>query len=320
MAGFLASRGGLLAREDLAAQRAAWVAPLRVGYRGLELLELPPNGQGLAALLALGILDRLDPGAHPAGSPEAVHLLIECVKLAHADRGAHIADPEFAEPPVAGLLSPAYLAGRAALVRPDRAALHASPGAPPRGTDTVFLATADAAGNLVALINSLYFPFGSGLTVPGTGVTLHNRGAGFTLDETHPNVLAPRKRPFHTLAPAMLARDGAPVAAFGVIGADIQAQAHVQVVSQVADRGLDPQAALDAPRFFFLARNRVALEEPLFSALGAPLGALGHDVAGPADLPYPLGFGAGQMILRDGASGGWLGGSDRRKDGCAAGG
>ncbi len=316
---FLAAQGGLLTREDLAAQRAAWVEPIRVGYRGFQLLELPPNGQGLAALIALGILERFDVSAHPIESPAALHLLIESVKLAYADRGAYIADPDFADVPGAELLSPAYLGARAGLLRPDRAMALAFPGLPPRGTDTVFLATADAAGNLVALINSLYFPFGSGLVVPGTGVTLHNRGGGFTLDETHPNALAPRKRPFHTLVPAMLARGGAPTAAFGVMGADIQAQAHVQVVSHLVDRGLDPQAALDAPRFFFSAANRVAIEEPVFTAVAEPLRVLGHDVAGPSELPFPLSFGAGQMVMRDEA-GGWLGASDNRKDGHAAGG
>lgn len=317
---FLASRGGLLTREDVAAQRAEWVTPLRMRYRDVELLELPPNGQGLAALIALGILERFDPGAHPAGSPEALHLLIECVKLAHADRAAHVADPAFAPAPLEALLSPSYLEARGERIAKDRAASRVAAGLPRRGTDTVILATADAEGNLVALINSLYFPFGSGLTVPGTGVTLHNRGGAFTLDESHPNVLGPRKRPFHTLAPAMLARGGSPVAAFGVMGADIQAQAHLQVVSQIVDRGLDPQAALDAPRFFFLAGTRVALEEPLFSAAGPGLRAMGHDAVGPADLPFPLSFGAGQMVLRDARGGGWLGGSDRRKDGRAAGG
>ncbi|MDP3940433.1 MAG: gamma-glutamyltransferase [Deltaproteobacteria bacterium] len=317
---FLAGQGGLLTREDLAAQRAEWVEPIRVGYRGFDVLELPPNGQGLAALIALGILEGFDVSAHPIDSPAALHLLIESLKLAYADRGAYIADPDFADVPVAELLSPAYLSARAGLLRPDRAMALASPGVPPRGTDTVFLATADAAGNLVALINSLYFPFGSGLVVPGTGVTLHNRGGGFTLDEAHPNALAPRKRPFHTLVPAMLARGGAPRAAFGVMGADIQAQAHVQVVSHLVDRGLDPQAALDAPRFFFLAANRVALEEPVFTAAAEALRGLGHDVAGPSELPFPLSFGAGQMIMRDEVDGDWMGASDRRKDGYAAGG
>lgn len=238
------------------------------------------------------------------------------MKLAYADRAAYIADPAFSPAPVDGLLSSSYLDSRAALIDPGRAIEMASSGVPPLGTDTVILATADGEGNLVALINSLYFPFGSGLTVPGTGVTLHNRGGAFTLDETHPNVLAPGKRPFHTLVPAMLVRDGSPLAAFGVMGADVQAQAHV--VSHLVDRGRSLQEAIDAPRFFFLAGARVALEEPLFAAAGEQLRALGHDIAGP-DLPYPLSFGGGQAVMRNDA-GGWFGASDHRKDGYARGG
>jgi len=319
IAAFVQAQGGLLTVGDLAAQRAEWVEPISVGYRGYELLELPPNGQGLAALIALGTLERFDPGRHPPGSPEALHLLIESVKLAYADRAAYIADPAFSPAPVGGLLSSSYLDSRAALIDPRRAIETASSGVPPRGTDTVILATADGEGNLVALINSLYFPFGSGLTVPGTGVTLHNRGGAFTLDETHPNVLAPGKRPFHTLVPAMLVRDGSPLAAFGVMGADVQAQAHVQVVSQLVDRGRSLQEAIDSPRFFFLAGSRVALEGPLVAGAGEQLRALGHDIAGPEDLPYPLSFGGGQGVMRDDA-GGWIGASDHRKDGYARGG
>ncbi len=315
---FSETEGGWLTREDFSSHRSEWVEPIWIDYRGPRLLELPPNGQGIAALIALGILERAGQEVPPFGSADHLHPMIEAVKLAFADRNRYVADPLRAPLPIEGLLSAAYLEERARLYDPRRA-LEAPESGKPRASDTVILATADADGNMVALINSLYFPFGAGLTVPGTGITLHNRGAAFTLDPDHPNRLEPAKRPFHTLVPAMLLRDGAPLAAFGVMGADIQAQAHVQVVSHLVDRGMDLQSAIDAPRFFYLGGRRVALEAPLVDSAAKELAAMGHEVGGPEEVPFPLSFGAGQGVMRDPETGAWLGGSDSRKDGFALG-
>ncbi len=315
---FSEAEGGWLAREDFASHRSEWVEPIGIDYRGLRLLELPPNGQGIAALIALGIFERIGGGDPPLGSADHLHPMIEAVKIAFADRARHVADPAKVPVPVQGLLSDDYLAKRAGLFDPHRA-MEAPAAGMPRASDTVILAIGDAGGNMVALINSLYFPFGAGLAVPGTGITLHNRGAAFTLDPEHPNRLEPGKRPFHTLVPAMLLRDGAPLLAFGVMGADVQAQAHLQVVSQLVDRGTDLQRAIDAPRFFYLGGRRVGLEAPLFASAAGALAALGHEVVGPEEVPFPLSFGAGQGVMRDLETGAWLGGSDSRKDGFALG-
>jgi len=315
---FSEAEGGWLTREDFSSHRSSWVVPIGVDYGGVRLLELPPNGQGIAALVALGILSRTARKDPRIGSADHLHPMIEAVKLAFADRDRYVADPERARLPVEELLSAEYLEERARLYDARRAMEAPEPGKP-RASDTVILATADAEGNMVALINSLYFPFGAGLTVPGTGITLHNRGAAFTLDPDHPNRLEPGKRPFHTLVPAMLLRDGAPLAAFGVMGADIQAQAHVQVVSHLVDLGMDIQSAIDAPRFFYLGGTRVALEAPLHASAAKALSAMGHEVAGPDEVPFPLSFGAGQGVMHDPETGAWLGGSDSRKDGFALG-
>jgi gamma-glutamyltranspeptidase/glutathione hydrolase len=216
------------------------------------------------------------------------------------------------------LLSKDYAQGRAAQIDPRKAAKGAAPGALPVGTDTVYLCAADGRGNVVSLINSLFFPFGSGVVAEGTGIALQNRGYGFSLDPQHPNCIAPGKRPFHTIIPAMLLRDGRPWAAFGVMGGDMQAQGHVQVVSHLVDGGCHLQQAIDRPRFNFLQRDRVALEAALQGRHGAALAKLGHAVEDAAATLGHGGFGGAQAIAIDEIGTLW-GASDPRKDGAAIG-
>ena len=238
-----------LSEDDLAAHRSEWVEPLRLAYRGIEVCELPPNGQGAAALIGLGLLE---------GLPDTLHSRIEATKLALADAYAFVADA-----PLPGfLLEPAHLAERRALVSPDRA-LDPEPSTPPRG-GTTYLCAVDGDRNAVSLIQSTYEHFGSGVLAGDTGVVLQNRGACFVETAGHPNRVAPAKRPFHTIIPGLLLRDGALWGPFGVMGGAMQAQGHVQVVHALVDRGLDPQRALDEPRFRVEEDWSVALEPGLW--------------------------------------------------------
>jgi len=245
------------------------------------------------------------------------HLQIEAVKLAFADRNRYIADPAQAAVPVAQLLSKDYAQGRAALIDHQRARKRIDPGRR-AGGDTVYLTVADGAGNIVSLINSLYFAFGSGMAAGDTGIMLQNRGYGFSLDPTHPNCIAPGKRPFHTIIPAMVFKDDRPVVSFGVMGGDMQAQGHVQIVSHLVDRGCNIQEAIDWPRFNYLEADRVALERKLAARVGAELARRGHVVEDENAALLRGGFGGAQGIMID-AAGTYWGGSDPRKDGCAIG-
>jgi gamma-glutamyltranspeptidase/glutathione hydrolase len=310
--------GGWLAREDLASHRSQWVEPISTSYRGYDVYEIPPNGQGLAALIALNILECFDMAESDPLSADLMHWRIESVKLAYADRSRYIADPEHGAVPVAELLSKDYAQGRAALLKRDKALKVARAGNFP-GTDTVYLTAADREGNVVSLINSLYFPFGSGIVAGDTGFALQNRGYGFSVDPAHPNRLAPRKRPFHTIIPGMILRDGKPLVSFGVMGGDLQAQAHVQLVSNLVDCACNIQEAIDLPRFHYLDTDRVSLERELQESVGAELARRGHTVEDPAAALARGGFGGGQGIMIDPATGALWGGSDKRKDGCAVG-
>jgi gamma-glutamyltranspeptidase/glutathione hydrolase len=287
-----------LSEDDLAAHRSEWVQPLRLAHRGVEVCELPPNGQGAAALIALALYDGLEPGLHSQ---------IEAMKLSLADVYAHVADA----PLPAAILDPVHLAERRALVRTDRASA-ARPSQLPSG-GTTYVCAVDADGTAVSLIQSLSDTFGSGVVAPGTGVVLQNRAAGFARGNDHPNRLAPAKRPFHTIIPGMLLADGGLLGPFGVMGGAMQAQGHFQVVSRLVDEGMDPQAALDAARWRVEEDGSVLLEPGIAGAEDG-LRALGH-VVRPAELQHP--FGVGQMILRLGNA--WIGGSDGRGDGFAAG-
>ncbi len=308
-----AEAGGALAAADLAGHEAEWVAPLAVDYRGVALHELPPNGQGIAALIALGILRHFDLAALAPDAAESLHLQIEAMKRAFALVFREVADPRHMRIAPEALLGPERLAAEAAAVRRDRAgAPPADPPPPPGGT--VYLAAADAAGTMVSFIQSNYTGFGSGVVVPGTGIALHNRGCGFALAPGHPNRVGGGKRPFHTIIPALATRGGRPLLAFGVMGAHMQPQGHVQMMTRIFDWGENPQAALDAPRWHVAADGTVALEPGFPPAAAAGLRRRGHRVV--TDAPAAL-FGGGQLILA--LDGCYAAASDPRKDGQAVG-
>ncbi|MBN1135543.1 MAG: gamma-glutamyltransferase [Anaerolineae bacterium] len=312
------SWGGYLTTADLAAHTATWETPIRTLYRGVEMLEHPPNGQGLAALIALNIVEGYDLAGMDYFDPARWHVMIEAMRLGMADAGRYVADPAVAPAPVAGLLSKEYAVQRRALIRPDRAIDLAAPGQPEH-RDTVYLTVVDGQGNAVSFINSLYYGFGSGLVVPGTGICLQNRGACFSLEPGHPNVLAGGKRPYHTIIPAMALRDGRLWLSFGVMGGFMQPQGHLQTLINLVDYRLDPQAALDAPRFRVdeLGSRRVAVETGAPLRTRRALAALGHEVR--PEPTFSPGFGGGQIIAVDPETGALSGGSDPRRDGCAVG-
>jgi len=313
--------GGLLAESDLAAHTSQWTTPLGADYRGIRILECPPNGQGVTVLLALNVLSRLDPALLGApGSAARVHAQVEALRLAFADARAWVADPDAAPAPLAELLSADYASRRAALVRPDRALPAAAAGLPRPAPGTVQFVVVDGAGNACSMVNSNYMGFGTGIVPPGLGFSLHNRGCNFRLEEGHPNCLAPGRRPYHTIIPGLALRpDGSLYAAFGVMGAFMQPQGQVQVLSALLDDGADPQAALDAPRFCLESAGggTLALEPAMPGDLARSLADRGHRVrtTGPEETAL---FGRGQIIVRS-RDGVLCGGSDPRADGCALG-
>lgn len=313
----LRALGGFLTIEDLAAHRVSWTTPVSVPFQGYRLYELPPPGQGIAALQMLGILAPYDLKVMGHNSPQYLHHLIEAKKLAYADLAAHVADPDHMRASVEGMLTPAYFDARRRLLNPARAAERVEPGAPFTAGETIYLTVADAEGNMVSFINSVYGYFGSGVVVPGTGIVLQNRGAGFTMAEGHPNTVAPRKQPFHTIIPAFVTRDTPqgeePWMSFGVMGGGHQPQGHVQVLLNMLVFGMDPQQAADAPRFNHAGGLRVQLEPAIGDAVREGLRAMGHEpVNGPR-----LSFGGAQIIMK--LARGWAAASDPRKDGHAAG-
>jgi gamma-glutamyltranspeptidase/glutathione hydrolase len=308
---FVQSTGGLIAADDLAAHTSTWVDPISMDYRGHTIWEIPPNGQGIAALITLGILDGLDITRYPRDSTDAYHLQIEAMKLAFADAYRYVADPTRADVPVRGLLSPTYLASRRALI--GSTARFPEPGAPPRG-GTVYLCTTDRDGQMVSMIQSNFWGFGSGVVVPDWGIALHNRGYGFSLEPGHPNVLEPGKRPYHTIIPSFLTRDGHPIGPFGVMGGEMQPQGHTQVAVNTLDYGMHPQAALDAPRWR-VEGSVVWLELETPRHIIEGLAARGHNVRVVAEAG---GFGRGQAIWRL-DSGAYIAGTEGRCDGRAVG-
>jgi gamma-glutamyltranspeptidase/glutathione hydrolase len=314
----LQSHGGYLESSDLAAHSATWDVPIRTSYRDIEVLEHPPNGQGLAANLALNIVEPYDWRGTAYFSPTRWHVLIEAMRLGMADAGRFVADPAVAPAPVTALLSKAYAAQRRALILPDRALALASHGEPEH-KDTVYVTVVDGWGNAVSFINSLYYGFGSGIVVPATGICLQNRGACFSLEPGHPNALAGGKRPYHTIIPAMALRAGRLWLSFGVMGGFMQPQGHLQVLVNMVDYGLDPQAALDAPRFRIDERGSrdVSIETGVPIATRRALAALGHQVK--PEPTFSPSFGGGQIIAVEPDTGVLWGGSDPRKDGCAVG-
>lgn len=332
----LQEAGGCMTLDDLAAHTSTWEDPISVPYGGLRLWECPPNGQGITALLALNLLEGFDLPADPL-HPDRLHLEIEALRLAFADTRWYVADPAAVPVPVQDLISKDYAAGRRRLLDPRRATLDQQRGTPLAASDTVYFCVVDRWGNACSFINSNYMGFGTGIVPKGWGFTLQNRGHNFSLDPAHPNALAPRKRPYHTIIPAMITAERGPAtqeressslvpaqpsgelfAAFGVMGGFMQPQGHLQVFLALA-QGLDPQTALDLPRFCIedgTAGGGVGLEEGIPAETIADLAARGHPVRRVTGWERAL-FGRGQVIRRDPKTGVLIGGSDPRADGCA---
>lgn len=308
--------GGAMTAADLAAYRPEWVTPIAQNYRGYTVHEIPPNGQGITALMALGILSNFDLAAMGSADSVAVqHTQIEAIKLAFADVYAHLADSAAMRVSSEQLLDPAYLAARARLIDPTRAQPFA-PGNPVKG-GTIYLTAADSSGMMVSFIQSNYMGFGSGVVLPEWGLSLQNRGFGFSLNADSPNVVAPGKRPFHTIIPGFVMKDGAPVMSFGVMGGNMQPQGHVQTLVRMLDFAQNPQAACDAPRWRFDNGMTLNIEPGNPPALLEGLSALGHKAAILDDTYQD--FGAGQFIWRmgDPAVEGYVAASDPRRDGQA---
>ncbi|SDM74048.1 gamma-glutamyltranspeptidase / glutathione hydrolase [Methylobacterium phyllostachyos] len=309
------ANGGAMTADDLAAYKPEWVTPTAQDYRGYTLHEIPPNGQGIAAQIALGILQHFDLAGLPVDGPEAQHLQIEAMKLAFSDTYRYVADPRGMELTPEAMLDPAYLASRAKLIDRNRAQVF-GPGKPPSG-GTIYLTAADESGMMVSFIQSNYMGFGSGVVVPGWGISLQNRGYGFVLDPESPNVVAPGKRPFHTIIPGFLTRDGAPIMSFGVMGGNMQPQGHVQTLVRMIDHGQNPQAACDAPRWRVSDGLDINVESAMPAATVDRLKALDHRLEVIEDSYQD--FGAGQFIWRMGDPGveGYVAASDPRRDGQA---
>ena len=317
VATFVQENGGWLSRDDMAGHTASRVEPLSTEYRGVTCWECPPNAQGLSALMALNLAEQFDLSGMGFQSLNTYHHLIECMRLAMADGGRYIADPEAVAVPADSLLAKTYVRGRSKFLRPDEAIEHVSHGSLLDNPDTVYVSAVDGQGKACSLINSIYMGFGSGLVVPGTGIALHNRGASFSLDADHPNVLDAKKRPFHTIIPGMATRNGELWLSYGVMGALQQAQGHLQVLVGMIDFGLSPQAALDASRFRTSPNDGTFLEDLVPSDTVEGLADRGHRVT--VAPPHPTFFGSGQIVERIPDTGVLRAGSDPRADGFALG-
>lgn len=304
-------QGGSLRYSDLASHQAQWVRPIAQRYRGVDLFEIPPNGQGIAALVALGILDNFELKQYPVDSVDSIHLQVEAMKLAFADVSCHLADIDAMKIDYREMLAPGYLKKRAESINMSNAQLPVS--GIPEGGGTVYLAAADADGMMVSFIQSNFKGFGSGIVVPGTGISLNNRGSGFRIQDGHPNCVAGGKKPFHTIIPGFVMERGQPLMAFGVMGAHMQAQGHVQMMTRIFDYGQNPQAASDAPRWHVMAESGLALENAFPASVIQGLRERGHQICPEEDGM----FGGAQLILKSGKH--YIAGSDHRKDGQSVG-
>jgi gamma-glutamyltranspeptidase/glutathione hydrolase len=331
----ISESGGCMSMNDLASHESTWEEPISVTYRGLRVYECPPNGQGITALIALNILEGFDLASLESLSTQYLHLMIEAMRLAFADSRWYVADPKFFDVPIRELLSKEYANERRKLLDRTRASMDQKHGTPVSSSGTVYLSVVDKFGNACSFINSNYWGFGTGIVPKGFGFTLQNRGHNFSLDPNHPNALEPRKRPYHTIIPAMVTRversggsghaveaqDQAETlyASYGVMGGFMQPQGHVQVLSALVDHSLDPQSALDLPRFCLdveQSGGRVALEEGIPANVVSDLEKMGHPVYMLSGYDRSL-FGRGQVILREAETGILTAGSDPRADGCA---
>ena len=323
--------GGCIQMDDLASHTSTWEEPISVDYHGYRVYECPPNGQSVTALIALNILDGFDLASLGSLSIEKMHLMIEAMRLAFADSSWYVSDPKFSNIPIKELLSKEYANERCKLINTQYAVRNLQRDFPVSSSDTVYLSVVDKFGNACSFINSNFMGFGTGIVPKGWGFTLQNRGHNFSLDPNHPNALAPKKRPYHTIIPAMVTRFSSPsgrgvrgegeslYASYGVMGGFMQPQGHVQVLSALVDDGLDPQAALDRPRFCIdvdESGGRVAIEEGMPEGTFNGLQKMGHPVYAVSGYERAL-FGRGQVILRDAESGVLCGGSDPRADGYA---
>jgi gamma-glutamyltranspeptidase/glutathione hydrolase len=311
--------------NDLRAHRADWVDPVSSSYRGFDVWEIPPNGQGICALQILNLMEGFDVPSLGQNSVPYLHLFLEAKKLAFEDRARYYADPAFADVPVPWLISKEYARARAKKIDPRHAAVRVGPGDPRLDSDTVYLCAADGEGNMISLIQSVYSSFGSTICPDGVGFAMQNRGQAFSLDPAHRNRLEPKKRPFHTIIPAFLTRQGAPVMAFGVMGGDIQPQGHAQVVMNMLDFGMSVQQATDVPRIAHDGSSapwggemtnggEVIPELGLDPKVLEGLAALGHRIG-----KNPEALGGYQAIWREEDPRRYFGGSDPRKDGQAIG-
>ena len=318
---FSNQHGGSLKASDFAAHQAEWVTPIAKNYRGYALHEIPPNGQGIAALIALGILDKFDISALDVDGVDAQHLQIEAMKLAFADVYRYVSEGASMEVTVEQMLDDVYLSSRAKLIDRKRAQVFnaGSPNDPHRRGGTIYLTAADESGMMVSFIQSNYMGFGSGCVEPTFGISLQNRGHGFSLNPSSPNVVSPGKRPFHTIIPAFLTKDGRPQMSFGVMGGNMQPQGHMQTLVRMLDYGQNPQAACDAPRWRFNEGLEINVESGMPAATVQALSERGHQMEVINDSYQD--FGAGQFIWKsDGdAQNGYIAASDARRDGHAAG-
>jgi gamma-glutamyltranspeptidase/glutathione hydrolase len=305
-------QGGAMKLDDLAVHKPEWTGTIANNYRGYNLHEIPPNGQGLAALIALGILENYDLAAHPVDSVDSLHLQIEAMKLAFADTSRHLADPDYMTVDPTTFLENDYLASRAKQIDMNKAKLPDTGKSKTGGT--VYLTAADSDGMMVSFIQSNYYGFGSGVVIPGTGISLQNRGFGFTLEKGHPNQVDSSKRPYHTIIPAFVMQDGNPIMSFGVMGGHFQPQGHLQMMARIFDYNQNPQAASDAPRWYFMENTHVAVEPGFSPDVLDDLSNRGHQIV--TDIPTSQ-FGGAQLIYK--LDNGYLGASDHRKDGMAVG-
>jgi gamma-glutamyltranspeptidase / glutathione hydrolase len=315
---FSHQNNGFFTLEDFRNHATEWVEPISIDYRGYTILELPPNGQGITALIALNILEGFDLAAMDYGSAPYYHLLIEATKQAFADRNRYVADPSFADLPTDGLLSKAYAAFRRQEISRDQAGVFKA-GSPVPFGNTVYVSCVDQERNVVSLINSVFSAFGSGVVAGDTGILLQNRGSGFVDDASHPNALEPGKRPLHTIIPAMMLKDDRPWVCFGVMGGDVQPQGHAQVAINLIDFQMNVQDAIEAPRYRFMGGKLVALERTISHDVRHALKGMGHELLPYGVMPPGTPYGGGQAILIDHERGVLQGGSDHRKDGCAIG-
>jgi len=309
---------GLITMQDLNDHTSTWVTPISCNYRGYDVYECPPNSQGLVVLIALNILEGYDLQSLGHNSIEYLHLLIEALKLAFADANRYIADPDFTDIPLKVLLSKSYAERRRQLIDMDTARQTVEAGITDTEGDTVYVAVTDKYGNSVSFINSLYQMFGSGIVVEDTGICLQNRGSMFSLDAAHPNCIEPHKRPYHTIIPAMVFKEGNIYLTFGVVGGFMQPQGHIQVLLNIVDFNMGLQTALDAHRFRYIQGNECAFELGISSTVLQELANKGHSIV-ELDAPYSMEFGGGQAIMVNPSTRAIVAGSDPRKDGCAIG-